>query len=89
MMNMYPKIKSVEVFKDKKLKITFEDDIKKIYDCYAIMQKEPFNRLKDKTLFKNVRVDSGGYGISWSDDIDLSESELWIHGEAKIRGHIT
>lgn len=46
-----------------------------------IMQEEPFNRLKDKALFENVRVDSGGYGISWSDDIDLSESELWIQGE--------
>ena len=78
---MYPKIKSVKVFKDAKLKIIFEGNIKRIYDCYTIMQEEPFNRLKDKALFKNVRVDSGGYGISWSDGIDLSESELWTHGE--------
>jgi hypothetical protein len=78
---MYPKVKSVKVVKDTKLEIIFEGDIKRIYDCYRIMQKEPFNCLKDKALFKNVRVDSGGYGISWNDDIDLSESELWIHGK--------
>jgi hypothetical protein len=78
---MYPKVKSVKVVKDTKLMITFEDKVKKLYDCHTLMKKEPFDRLKDKALFKNVHVDSGGYGISWSDDIDLSESELWTHGK--------
>ena len=31
-------------------------------------------------FFRAVRVDPGGYGISWSDDIDLSEYELWVRG---------
>ena len=26
---------------------------------------------------KTAKVDSGGYGISWDDDCDLSENELW------------
>ena len=26
-------------------------------------------------------VDEGGYGVSWSDDIDLSAEELWENGE--------
>lgn len=78
---MYPKVKSVKVFKDTQLEIMFEGNIRRIYDCYRIMQEEPFKGLKDKALFKNVRIDSGGYGISWNDDIDLSESELWIHGK--------
>jgi hypothetical protein len=29
---------------------------------------------------KSVRVDSGGYGISWNDDVDISEYELWTNG---------
>jgi len=33
-------------------------------------------------VFKAVRVDPGGYGISWSDDIDISEYELWTNGES-------
>lgn len=31
-------------------------------------------------MFRNVRVDSRGYGIVWNDDLDLSESELWLNG---------
>jgi len=29
-----------------------------------------------------VKADKHGYGISWNDEIDLSESELWLNGEA-------
>ena len=36
--------------------------------------------LKSDAFFKSVRVDSGGYGISWNDDADLSEYELWTNG---------
>jgi hypothetical protein len=25
-------------------------------------------------------VDAGGFGISWNDDADLSEYELWTNG---------
>ena len=31
-------------------------------------------------LFDRVRVDTGGYGISWNDDIDLSCDELYWNG---------
>jgi len=30
---------------------------------------------------QSVRVDPGGYGISWNDNIDLSEYELWTNGQ--------
>ena len=39
-----------------------------------------FAALKDPVLFRNVQVDPFGYGIFWNDDIDLSESELWLNG---------
>lgn len=41
----------------------------------------PFDILKDPLLFSMARVEAGGYGISWSDELDLSEYELWEHGE--------
>jgi hypothetical protein len=37
--------------------------------------------LASPAFFNAVRVDPGGYGISWSDDIDLSEYELWTNGK--------
>jgi len=32
-------------------------------------------------LFEQVKVDTGGFGISWNDDIDLSCDELYINGK--------
>ena len=31
--------------------------------------------------FFSVTVDIGGYGIVWSDELDLSCDELWEHGK--------
>ena len=39
-----------------------------------------YEPLNDLTLFNSVVVDSGGYGVSWNDDIDMSEHELWTNG---------
>ena len=39
-----------------------------------------FEVLKNDAFFKSVQADSGGYGISWNDDADLSEYELWTNG---------
>lgn len=40
-----------------------------------------FSQLKDYSIFKNVVVDIGGYGISWNVDCDLSEYELYTRGK--------
>ena len=32
-------------------------------------------------LFEQVKVDAGGYGISWNDEIDLSCDELYHNGK--------
>ena len=83
-MEIYPKIKAVKPLRDKQLLITFEGKIQKIYDCKPLLKHPPFNYLENNVLFNVVRVDSGGYGIIWNDEIDLSESELWLNGiEAK------
>jgi hypothetical protein len=62
------------------LLVQFTNGVEKIYDCAALWNKEMFQPLKNAAFFKSVKVDSGGYGISWNDEIDLSEYELWMHG---------
>ena len=43
-----------------------------------VLEKLPvFNDLKDPTLFTSARLDKGGHGIIWNDDIDLSCDELY------------
>jgi hypothetical protein len=46
------------------------------------MNRAEFDALKNESLFRFVRVDPGGYGVSWNADIDLSEYELWTRGVA-------
>ena len=36
--------------------------------------------MRHEAFFKAVTVDPGGYGGSWSDEMDLSEYELWECG---------
>ena len=75
-----PKILSVQPQENKKLLVTFVNGIQKVYDCTQLMDRDMFQLLKNNAFFKSVKVDAGGYGISWNDELDLSEYELWING---------
>ena len=75
-----PKILSVEALEDKKLLVKFVNAVEKVYDCSPLLSRPMFEMLRNDAFFKSVKVDSGGYGISWSDDADLSEYELWTNG---------
>ncbi len=75
-----PKILFVQPFENKKLLIRFVNGVEKIYDCKPLVdQFEPFKALENEAFFKQVKVDGGGYGISWDDKVDLSEYELWTN----------
>ena len=75
-----PKILSVQALENKELLVKFVNGIEKIYDCTPLLNIAMFEVLKNEAFFKSVEVDPGGYGISWSDDADLSEYELWTNG---------
>lgn len=67
--------------KDYKLVIHFWNGVTKIYDVKPLFKKwAVFEKLKDGS-FGDVRVDDGGYGIVWDDEIDLSAEELWENGK--------
>ena len=82
---MFHKIKSVEPADNFVLKVIFINMEKIEYDLKPLIENEPrFAILKeDANNFNRVQVDPGGYGISWSDDIDLSAEEIWNNGERK------
>lgn len=77
-----PRIKSVTPLAERRLLVTFVNGVQKIYDCRWLLDLDRFHLLKYDAFFKAVRVDPGGYGISWNDDMDLSEYELWHRGVA-------
>lgn len=82
---MFHKLKKVEPLKDMELKIEFISGEIKYYDVKKLIDKfYQFNNLQDKKLFKKVKVDKGGYGISWNKDIDISCNELWENSYEKL-----
>lgn len=75
---MSPRIKSIKPCSDYRLLIEFTNGVKKEYDMNKLINTDKmYIPLKDVTLFNSVVVDGGGYGVSWNDDIDMSEYELW------------
>ncbi len=74
-----PKIESVKPLEGKRLLVKFMNGVEKIYDCNQLLHLEMFQPLKNEAFFKSVKVDAGGYGISWDDEVDLSEYELWVN----------
>jgi len=81
LVNGIPKIKDVKPLDDMILLVLFDNNIVKNYDVKNLIDKHPvFNELKNKDVFNLVHVDCGGYGVAWTDDIDLSEYEIWEKG---------
>lgn len=79
---MFNKVAGVKILEEYTLLIYFCDNTKKKYDVKPLLNKYDMFRslICEKGLFENVRVDAGGYGISWNDDIDLSCDELYSNG---------
>ena len=79
---MFHKIKNVAPLPDNKLSVQFSEGVTKLYDMTPLISKIPAFRhfLEHPEDFYSVAVDVGGYGIIWSDDLDLSCDELWENG---------
>lgn len=79
---MFHKIKTVKSAENTVLLVCFQNGIKKIYDLKMLYNVFPQFKIfeTDKQLFNSVKVDVGGYGISWNDDLDLDAEEIWENG---------
>ena len=78
---MIPRIQKVDPIDNYQLIVTFTNGIKKLFNCKDKLQSKQYSALKDISLFKSVKIDSQGYAISWTDEIDISENELWLNGK--------
>ena len=77
----YPRVESVEPLAEKRLLVRFVNGVRKVYDCTPLLADAPFKPLAEEAVFRVVRADPHGYGVVWSDEIDLAESELWEKGK--------
>ncbi len=79
---MTHKIVSVKPMDNLVLLVGFQNGIEKTYDMRALYPVFPQFAIfeTDMDLFHQVRVDTGGYGISWNDDLDLAAEDIWEGG---------
>jgi hypothetical protein len=79
---MFYKVKTVRPLADYQLLVTFENGEQKKYHISPLFNKwTPFRSLETiDGLFEQAKVDKGGYGISWNDELDLSCNELYLNG---------
>ncbi len=78
---MFHKVKDVFALADMKLSVQFADGSTKVYEVAPLLEGiDAFRPLEEEELFSAVEVDTGGYGVIWNDEIDLSCDELWEHG---------
>lgn len=79
-MSTCPRVTGVIPLPEKQLLVTFSNGARKNYNCTPLLEREPFQCLQQEWLFRTVQTDPGGYGVSWKDEVDLSDSELWENG---------
>ena len=60
----------------------FDDGTVKRYDVSQLFSKhDVFKTFRTNPgLFSKARIDTGGYGVVWNEDIDLSANEIWANG---------
>lgn len=80
---MFHKVKIVNALDNYRLSVQFAEGVTKIYDVSRLFSTwTAFISLKDNPiLFKKARVDFGGYGVIWNDELDISCDELFANGE--------
>jgi hypothetical protein len=83
MLNL-PKIIAVHPIDNYELIIEFSNHEYRQYDVKPLLEKEMFEPLKNREFFNAVKIEQGGYAVSWNRDIDISEYELWSKGKVSL-----
>ncbi len=77
-----PTPKDVIAIDDYKLIITFNNGEKRIYDMKENLKFKFYEKLKNKEVFKNVKID--GINIQWITGEDIAPEELY-YGSIPIK----
>ncbi len=77
-----PRIHKAKVIDDTILLVEFTNQELRKYDIRQLLDIPMFFPLRQPAFFKNFEIASGGYGIVWNEEVDISEHELWENGVA-------
>ncbi len=76
----YPRILKAKAIDDTSLVIEFTNQEVKRYDISRLLDIPMFSPLRQPAFFRDFKVEQGGYGVVWNEEIDISEHELWKNG---------
>ena len=79
---IFHRLKNITPLEDEILLAEFQDGIIRHYDVKPLKDKIPAFEMLDYVhgLFEQVRIDAGGYGVIWNDELDLSCNEIYNNG---------
>jgi len=79
--HVFHRISTISVIEPFRLHAVFVDGTEKEYDLRRWEHRPEFSLLfRHPALQSAVRIEAGGYGIAWNDDIDLSAEEIYHNG---------
>lgn len=79
---MFHKLQGVFPMGDFVLGCKFKNGAVKLYDMKPLMQESSvfFYFKEHPDIFYRVTVSPGGYGIIWTDELDLAAEDVWVNG---------
>ena len=76
---MNPHVKSVRALEDYELELSFDNGESRRFDVKPYLDRGIFDRLRDPSAFRTVRVVAGS--IEWANGLDLSYDTLYLEGQ--------
>jgi len=81
MSTRHPRVKSVAVTDDYKLKLVFANGEAGVFDCSHLLDTGVFKELRDKNYFRQARAEYGT--VTWPHEQDVCPDTLYIDSERK------
>jgi hypothetical protein len=78
---MYLAVKNVKPLEDYHLLLRFENDEERVFDVKPYLEIGKFQELKDKKLFRSVKVSFDS--IEWANQLDLDPEILYKKSYSK------
>jgi len=76
---MNPTVVTVKPENDYKLKVTFDNGEKRLFDVTPFLDKGVFSELKNINYFQQVKVAFGA--VEWPHEQDFSKDTLYVLGD--------
>ena len=73
---MKPRISEVTAIDGHKLKLLFDNGVRRVYDCSELLNFGVFQELQDENYFKQARVSDGT--VVWPHEQDICPDTLYL-----------